>query len=172
MASSATSLSTRTDVFLRPVSEETTSIPPRDHAVARFNANGSLDTTFGAGGRVKFDVRSTDDRAREMLVQSDGKIVLVGSSQRPGLAGGFDTVVSRLNTDGSLDPSFGAAGKVVIALSNSSSAGAVAVGTEGPAASSLPGKPVDPVQPPTPTSSSSVSRQPAHWTGRSAPEAP
>ncbi len=99
--------------------------PPGDSAVARFNANGSPDTTFGAGGRVVVDVRSTYDGMEAMVLQSDGKIVLAGASARPTTLG--DVSAIRLGADGSLDPSFGVAGKAVHAIGTAVSSGANAV---------------------------------------------
>jgi uncharacterized delta-60 repeat protein len=73
-------------------------------AVARYNTDGSLDTTFGTGGKVTTDFNS-GAQAYSVAIQPDGKIVVVGSAW-PGFA------VARYNTDGSLDPTFGAGGKV------------------------------------------------------------
>jgi uncharacterized delta-60 repeat protein len=72
-----------------------------DGAIARFNADGSPDTTFGDGGTVRLSVLNQDfvtvDR---MLVQSDGKLVVTAETP-DGIA------VTRLNTDGSIDTTFG-----------------------------------------------------------------
>jgi uncharacterized delta-60 repeat protein len=53
-----------------------------DLALARYNTDGTLDPTFGTGGRVLtdfFDVGS-DDRAYAMALQPDGKVVAAGSA--------------------------------------------------------------------------------------------
>lgn len=54
-----------------------------DHrmAVARFNANGTRDTTFGTNGLVTVNVAQggTEEAVRGVVVQSDGKVVLAGS---------------------------------------------------------------------------------------------
>ena len=79
-------------------------------ALARYNANGSLDTSFGAGGIVTTTLEPTsDDVARSVAIQSDGKIIAAGTSQ-VGTRDKFALV--RYNTNGSLDTSFGAGGKV------------------------------------------------------------
>ncbi|MET0625057.1 MAG: Calx-beta domain-containing protein [Pyrinomonadaceae bacterium] len=70
-----------------------------DFALARYNTDGSLDTTFGTGGKVKTDIFGSPDLATDVLIQPDGKIVVVGSSH--GLS------VARYNTNGSPDTSFG-----------------------------------------------------------------
>src|SRR5436190_6714910 len=47
-----------------------------DFLLARFNADGSLDSSFGHGGMVTLDFGSTTDAAYSMAVQSDGRIIL------------------------------------------------------------------------------------------------
>src|SRR5205823_5199649 len=83
-----------------------------DFAVARYNADGSLDTTFGSGGTVttNFGPGATYDDADGVAIQSDGKIVVAGTCNR----GGSDNVfaVARYNADGSLDSTFGSGGTV------------------------------------------------------------
>ena len=49
-----------------------------DSALVRYNANGSLDTTFGIGGKVITPVGSRHDYARALGIQSDGEIVTAG----------------------------------------------------------------------------------------------
>ncbi len=51
-----------------------------DFALVRYNANGSLDTTFGTYGTVTTAIGSGDDRAYAVAIQSDGKIVAAGYS--------------------------------------------------------------------------------------------
>ena len=46
----------------------------------RYDANGSLDTSFGTGGKVTTDFGSANDFARSVAIQSDGKIVVAGYS--------------------------------------------------------------------------------------------
>ena len=84
-----------------------------DFAVARYNADGSLDTSFGAGGKVTTDFNGQTDRAFAVAIQGDGKIVVVGSAgfSSP-TGGGTDFAVARYNPNGTLDTSFGSGGKV------------------------------------------------------------
>jgi uncharacterized delta-60 repeat protein len=77
-------------------------------AVARYNTDGSLDTTFGGSGKITTDFTSHEDLAFTMAVQTDGKIVAGGDSG--GKNGKF--ALARYNTDGSLDTSFGGDGRV------------------------------------------------------------
>ena len=87
-----------------------------DVAVARFNANGSLDASFGVGGtgQVTTDVGNATNSARNLVLQPNGAIVVSGKPA--GNSAGFDhTDVLRYNTNGSLDTSFGSGGKLAIA---------------------------------------------------------
>ncbi|KOV26176.1 hypothetical protein ADK60_21620 [Streptomyces sp. XY431] len=84
-----------------------------DFALARYNADGSLDTGFGTGGKVTTDFAGGSDEARGLALQADGRIVAVGRSEVPeGGVGWFS--VARYNTDGSLDTGFGTGGKVTV----------------------------------------------------------
>ena len=80
-----------------------------DFALVRYDANGSLDTSFGTGGKVTTDFGSANDFARSVAIQSDGKIVVAGYSNN---GSNDDFALVRYNTDGSLDASFDSDGKV------------------------------------------------------------
>lgn len=74
--------------------------------------NGSLDTSFGSGGKVVTALFNGADAAFAVALQPDGKIVLAGeSSNDPRFQTMFALV--RYNSDGSLDTSFGSGGKVM-----------------------------------------------------------
>ncbi len=81
-----------------------------DFALARFNANGTLDTSFGSGGKVTTDFAGQFDVASQVAIQADGKIVAGGNSYQ-GKKTGDDFAVVRYNSNGSLDSSFNKAGK-------------------------------------------------------------
>lgn len=82
-------------------------------SLVRYGRDGSLDTTFGVGGKVLTTVGSRgNDAAQAVAVQADGRIVVAGASEQG--ATGLDFAVLRYDTDGRLDTSFGNAGKVVI----------------------------------------------------------
>lgn len=85
-----------------------------DFALARYNADGTLDMTFGDHGFVTTDFGSDSDAAYAMTVQADGKIVLVGQTNTFGSF--IDFAVARYNADGSLDSGFGGNhnGKLVV----------------------------------------------------------
>lgn len=83
--------------------------PPRHAFVARFNPNGTLDTGFGAKG-ASFFAPSGTDAATAVLLQNDGKI-LVGDTSQSSNGG---QAVLRLNTDGTLDQTFGVFGVATV----------------------------------------------------------
>ncbi|CAE78065.1 delta-60 repeat domain-containing protein [Bdellovibrio bacteriovorus] len=79
--------------------------------VARYNADGSLDPSFGTAGSTLVTVAgSTAEDFHDLGVQSDGRILLVGGAVHGAL---YKAIVLRLNTDGSIDSSFGTAGVVL-----------------------------------------------------------
>jgi uncharacterized delta-60 repeat protein len=81
--------------------------PRRDFALARYNTDGTLDRTFGDGGTVTTDFSGSDDVAWALTAQADGNIVVGG------MADG-DFALARYNVDGTLDPRFGAGGRVTL----------------------------------------------------------
>jgi len=85
-----------------------------DFALVRYNADGSLDTGFGTGGKVTTPFGTSPDKAYAIAVQPDGKIVLGGEATVPTY--GYDFALVRYNADGSLDTGFGTGGKVTTSL--------------------------------------------------------
>ncbi len=89
------------------------SMKAADVAIARYNKDGSLDKTFGIGGKVTTDIDAIDD-GRAVAIQRDGKIVVGGFVEHddPTLFNGVldEFVVIRYDTNGSLDTTFGVAG--------------------------------------------------------------
>jgi uncharacterized delta-60 repeat protein len=87
--------------------------------LARYNADGSLDDTFGDGGKL---VTAPGIRARGVALQPDGKILLAGQ------AGGatdpdtgatdHDFALARYTSDGSIDPTFGTNGVATTSFSD------------------------------------------------------
>ncbi len=84
-----------------------------DFAVVRYNADGSLDPTFGSNGRVITAVTASTDEAYDVAVQTDGKIIVAG-------VGNGDFAVVRYDTNGVLDPSFGTNGVTITPIGTSS----------------------------------------------------
>ncbi|MBN4005233.1 DUF4347 domain-containing protein [Nostoc sp. LPT] len=85
--------------------------------LARYNSNGSIDTNFGSNGKVITDFPGTDDFGNSVALQSDGKIVVAGSTGNIGADGDF--ALARYNSNGTLDTNFGNGGKVVTDLGSS-----------------------------------------------------
>ena len=80
-----------------------------DFALVRCNFNGTLDTTFGEGGKV---ITSIENRSKgnSIAIQSNGKILMGGSSD-------WYINLVRYNSDGTLDTAFGTDGKVITDIS-------------------------------------------------------
>lgn len=78
-----------------------------DFVLARYNADGTLDGSFGSGGSVFTDFNATTfgDELRGIAMQPDGKLVAAGLADSA-------IALARYDTNGTLDPSFGTAGKV------------------------------------------------------------
>ena len=85
-------------------------ISDTDFALARYNSDGSLDTTFGNGGTVMTDYFGFEDDVFSVLIQPDGKIVAVGSANNP--ATFYDFAAARYLSNGAIDTTFGVSGKV------------------------------------------------------------
>jgi uncharacterized delta-60 repeat protein len=76
-------------------------------ALLRYEESGDLDLSFGDDGIVTIDFGGSYDKALDVTIQPDGRIIAVGSGMSKYAA-------ARLNPDGSLDHSFGDNGKVVL----------------------------------------------------------
>ena len=79
-----------------------------DFFVARLTSSGTLDETFGVGGKAITDLGG-HDLATQLLLLPDGKLVAVGETA----SFGSDIALVRYLPDGSLDPTFGSGGKVL-----------------------------------------------------------
>ena len=83
--------------------------PHSEFAVARYDSNGTLDSTFGDHGTVRNAIpagNGSDDEGRSVALQPDGKILVAGFSFISSGAG-VDFAVARYNSNGALDASFG-----------------------------------------------------------------
>jgi uncharacterized delta-60 repeat protein len=89
-----------------------------DFALARYNANGTLDTGFDGDGKVITDMGSSYDYGSSVIQQVDGKLVVAGYSDSNN-----DFALARYNADGSLDTSFDGDGKVTTAIGASTDVG-------------------------------------------------
>jgi uncharacterized delta-60 repeat protein len=110
--------------------------PPRgagDFGIARYNANGTLDTTFGNGGLVITDFSkgiASDEVANAVAIQRDGKIVVAGTRREFNFV--TTVAIARYDTNGAPDPTFGAGGRIVIPFGTlRSAANDVAIADDG-----------------------------------------
>jgi uncharacterized delta-60 repeat protein len=101
---------------------------PEFFALARYNPNGSLDTSFNGTGKLTTAIGSFND-ASALALQSDGKLVAAGTSWGDSHTSDFALV--RYNPDGSLDTSFNRTGKVTTAIGPLNTASAVALQPDG-----------------------------------------
>jgi uncharacterized delta-60 repeat protein len=99
-----------------------------DFALARFNADGSPDTTFGVGGdgvvTTDFDEPSDIDHAWAMVLQPDGRIIAGGASES-------DFALARYTAGGFLDPTFSGNARVTTDFGGDESIRALALQPDG-----------------------------------------
>ena len=106
-------------------------------AVARFDSNGTKDSTFGTNGTVRAYIIGSDsisDRAYSAAIQSDGKIV-VGGGSSSGLLGQSSFAIARFDSNGTKDSTFGTNGTVTTTFGSdinvSDAAMSIALQTDG-----------------------------------------
>jgi uncharacterized delta-60 repeat protein len=101
-------------------------------ALARFQANGILDTTFGTGGQVTTDIDGGRDHAHAITLDGSGNLLVAGEND-DGSATSGQVAIARYDGKGTLDGTFGTGGIVVFQPPSStfSTARAVAVQTDG-----------------------------------------
>jgi uncharacterized delta-60 repeat protein len=98
-------------------------------ALARYAPNGTLDTTFGGDGRVTTNFTTGDDVAAGVAIQANGKIVAAGTAFADCGCNRF--ALARFNTDGTLDTTFNADGRVTTPFAFGGHANAVAIAANG-----------------------------------------
>lgn len=94
-----------------------------DTVLARLNVNGSLDTSFGIGGKVVTDLDHHEE-PHAVSIQQNGKIVTAGSYS-------LGANMFRYNSDGSLDTAFGIGGRVITNAAGFSDARAIVIQPNG-----------------------------------------
>ncbi len=84
-------------------------------ALVRYGSNGTPDVTFGIGGKAISSFDSTNDESTILLAQPDGKLIAIGTRRyhTPNNYLFKDIAISRYNSGGNLDATFGNGGKVV-----------------------------------------------------------
>jgi uncharacterized delta-60 repeat protein len=94
----------------------TSGTPADDMAVVRYDAAGSVDSTFGTGGVATVDFSPRFTGVQGAALQVDDAIVVVGiGSDVANALVNPALLVARLDADGGLDPTFGTGGRVVVA---------------------------------------------------------
>ena len=88
-----------------------------DFALARYNPNGTPDTSFSGDGKLTANFADT---AHDVALQSDGKIIVAGSASG-------DFAVARYDEDGDLDPAFSGDGRATVGFTDSEGPGAHAI---------------------------------------------
>jgi len=101
-----------------------------DFILARYLPDGSLDPTFGVGGKVTTDFGGTVADAEALILQPDGKLVAAGI-EGSNVTGTFDFALARYLPNGSLDPTFGVGGKVTTDFGTGERAGALILQPDG-----------------------------------------
>ncbi len=79
--------------------------------IARYNFDGSIDSSFSNDGWASFDLGGFDEKFESAVCQSDGKIVVAGYTYN-GIIG--NPVVFRFNSDGTLDSEFASNGIFIL----------------------------------------------------------
>ncbi|MEZ5729489.1 MAG: hypothetical protein R3E48_16755 [Burkholderiaceae bacterium] len=96
--------------------------------IAKFRPDGGLDSSFGTNGSVILEFGAGSDRADAILEQPDGKLVVGGYTYN---GSNRDFTLIRLNSDGSADTGFGAAGRIDIDLGGNEYEVGVAIDSTG-----------------------------------------
>ncbi|HEX4608314.1 MAG TPA: FG-GAP-like repeat-containing protein, partial [Urbifossiella sp.] len=119
----ATDVAVQADGKIVVVGSASTTAAGDDFAVARLNADGSLDGTFGTGGKVHVDFAgggTADDDANGVAIAADGDIYVVGSAAS---AGTTKFGVARLSSAGVPVTAFGTGGHEFVTFGGTSEAG-------------------------------------------------
>jgi uncharacterized delta-60 repeat protein len=103
-----------------------------DFALARYNSDGNLDTSFGIGGETSVPFTdSATEQANALVLAPDGKIIMAGTAFKT-FATPPDFAVRRYNSNGSIDTSFGIDGSITTDFAGGTdNAQAVAIQTDG-----------------------------------------
>jgi len=86
-----------------------------DFAIVRYKADGTLDNTFSNDGIQNVDFGGYNDFAYSVFIQADGKIIVTGASNALN-SPIYDIAAVRLQSNGSLDLSFGSNGKILTSI--------------------------------------------------------
>ena len=87
-----------------------------DFALARYDTSGTLDPSFNIDGKVTCDFTAKYDGGEGIVLQPDGKIIVVGTTIKSNVYFSTDVALVRFTTSGYLDATFGSGGKVTTAF--------------------------------------------------------
>jgi uncharacterized delta-60 repeat protein len=100
-----------------------------EFAIARFNADGTLDSTFSGDGKATTNFTSSADFGYDVAIDAAGRILVVGTAGLDSFGGTVgDFALARYNPDGTPDVTFGPDGKKVIDFAGSPSSQDIAYG--------------------------------------------
>jgi uncharacterized delta-60 repeat protein len=107
-----------------------------DFALIRYNHDGSLDADFGFSGKVgtKFGDSGANGEAYDVVLQTDGKILVTGSkynSTKVNFVNDDDFALVRYESNGTVDTSFGENGRVITSIGSRDIAKSVTVHSDG-----------------------------------------
>lgn len=100
-------------------------VPNESFGITRYNADGSLDTTFGTGGVFSYSFGATDDAVSAISVLPGGQLLVAGTATTyvGGVASGSEFALAEFNADGTLNTSFGSGtGEVLTSFSTTAGA--------------------------------------------------
>ena len=100
-----------------------------DFALVRYNADGTLDSTFSGDGKLTTDLSNNFDRIFGITLQADGKILAAGKTFNG--ENGYDFALARYNSDGTLDNTFSDDGRVITDFGGNESGKSVTVQADG-----------------------------------------
>jgi uncharacterized delta-60 repeat protein len=83
--------------------------------ITQYKKDGKIDHQFGNDGKVFSSLSGFTDKAYDLVLQPDGKIVAGGEAN-------YDFAVARFHENGSVDSSFGTAGKLIVDINGTSNA--------------------------------------------------
>jgi len=92
--------------------------PESMFALARYNSDGTLDSSFDSDGKVTTSFGSIEELAYGGAIQADGKIVAAGRAGETDFSTDTKFALARYDTGGSLDPSFDGDGLVLTNFSS------------------------------------------------------
>ena len=99
-----------------------------DFLLARYNTDGTLDSSFSGDGKQRTSFTASSDIATGMVIQPDGRIVVAG---RAFTGASNDFALARYNPDGSLDTTFSGDGKQTTDLGANDVAEGIALQSDG-----------------------------------------